>query len=63
MADRTFTLDEIRAAFWANFKGAGELWFPSREEEAAENATATRWEEFADRLTNGNPLAAFVVRP
>ncbi len=47
----TYTLDQIKSAFWENFHGCGELWFsylgsPKRNE----GCTQDSWEEFLEEL-------------
>ena len=45
-----YTLDEIKAAFWKHFEGAGELWFPYPEvnpdPDERSNAVEDEWGEF-----------------
>jgi hypothetical protein len=47
---QTFTLEEIKAAFWKHFKGAGELWFPAVDDSDAEQAVCDQWEQFTEAL-------------
>jgi hypothetical protein len=49
--EETFTLDEIKRAFWNNFHEKGEFWFgylgsPHVNEEMTEH----EWNEFEERL-------------
>lgn len=51
MAEKLFTLDEIRAAFWAEFNGAGEIWFPDPDRhENAEDFITAQWGQFCENL-------------
>lgn len=47
----TFTLEQVRQAYWKVFHGAGELWFDylGSPEENAES-TAEHWAEFEAAL-------------
>jgi hypothetical protein len=50
---KIFTLEEIKAAFWKNFKGAGEIYFGHNDkddEEYSEEATQEEWEDFLKYL-------------
>lgn len=58
MAEQAFTLEEIKAAFWKTFHGAGELWFPDpsmnaseRAKENANEAVDEQWCEFTKNIT------------
>ena len=47
----TFTLEQIKAAFWKNFHESGELWFSYLgSDEENQNATETHWQEFERAL-------------
>jgi len=55
--EKTFTLEEIKKAFWLEFHESGELWFPYRHDEdddegirEAEQVTGGFWEDFVDLL-------------
>jgi len=47
----TFTLDEIRRAYWRQYHKAGELWFDYLgSDKENEQATAAYWKEFEESL-------------
>ena len=58
MAEETYTLEEIKAAFWKAFHKSGELWFdylerpedPMPDEEHWNGATNGYWEDLRDAL-------------
>ncbi len=54
MPARTYTLEEIKVAFWAQFDGAGELWFSPEQPEAEDAWTQVEceWNEFVEKLEN-----------
>jgi len=49
-----YSLKQIKAAFWARFRGAGEIFFPYKgmgaSEEEVEGAVEDRWEDFLEEL-------------
>lgn len=48
---RTYTEDEIKAAFWKAFHGSGELWFGYEGMgEKADKLTDEFWQELAKAL-------------
>lgn len=49
---KTYTIEEIKKAFWEKFHESGELWFPgwSNEREGNELATKAHWMEFVQEL-------------
>jgi hypothetical protein len=49
--ERTYTLTEIKRAFWATFHKSGELWFPYRgPDDHCDRATESSWEQFKQGL-------------
>ena len=53
-AQRTYTEDEIRAAFWVEFHEAGELWYGNLGPPAENTADTERyWLEFLKALREG----------
>lgn len=50
MTEQTYTLEQIKAAFWREFHGAGELWFEYRGEKESSDATESGWESFLEEL-------------
>jgi hypothetical protein len=55
--ERLFTLDQVRAAFWKEFHGSGEKWFPyshpaddEKEKAYCTSATEDVWSEFQEVL-------------
>ena len=40
-----YPIDQIKAAFWEEFHGSGEIWFGEDADDLEE-----RWESFLDRL-------------
>lgn len=52
-SERTYTLTDIKRAFWAQFHQAGEVWFNyvgTPEENDA--STESEWAEFVEHLQN-----------
>lgn len=54
--ERTYTIEEIRSAFWGKFHESGEAWFPYWRGESRQNniETEMQWLEFAKELEQGN---------
>lgn len=51
MTEKTFTLSQIKQAYWAKFHESGELWFDYLgSEEENEEATNDNWDEFLKEL-------------
>lgn len=50
LGERLFTLEEIRAAFWKTFRGAGEVWFSYFDAAEADQGTEAEWESFTEYL-------------
>lgn len=50
----TFTLEEIKSAFWKTFRGCGELWFPyeklSYSSAEIDGAVEQQWGDFLENL-------------
>jgi hypothetical protein len=48
----TYTLEEIKQAFWGEFHESGELWFPNYTGDKQENQEVTEeyWYEFVEEL-------------
>lgn len=52
----TFTLDQIRRAFWATFHRKGEVWFNYLgSDEECEGSTEDEWETFRSELNTESP--------
>jgi hypothetical protein len=48
---KTFSLDEIKKAFWDEFHKSGELWFNYLgTEEKNESSTESYWNSFLEKL-------------
>jgi hypothetical protein len=48
-----FTMEEIKAAFWATFHERGEVWFDYlSDEQSCQEATEGQWEDFKEALQN-----------
>lgn len=63
--EKSFTLSQIKAAFWEKFHEAGELWFDYLgNKEDNESCTNSSWEEFFESLEKSaqQPLAVDVCR-
>ena len=46
-----YTLDQIRAAFWATFHKEGEIWFCYLgSEDENEESTVNHWQAFKEQL-------------
>lgn len=56
--ERTFTLAEIKAAFWSEFHQSGEQFFlypqMMASQQECEEATESYWRDFMDELTRSN---------
>lgn len=51
MDQKTYTLDEVKKAFWEQFHCAGEVWFNYLgTNEENEGSTKYRWEMFLENL-------------
>jgi hypothetical protein len=51
MTEKTYTLREIKTAFWSQFHESGELWFDYLgDDEENEICTNDYWEEFIECL-------------
>jgi hypothetical protein len=49
--EKSFTISQIKAAFWEQFHKAGELWFDYLgSEEDNQSCTNGSWEEFLESL-------------
>jgi hypothetical protein len=49
--EKRYTLAEIKAAFWATFHEAGEIWLPyGDDKEGNEEATEDWWGDFVEAL-------------
>lgn len=46
----TWTLDQIKDAFWAVFHESGELWFDYFSDDEATECTTQYWQEFRMKL-------------
>lgn len=65
----TYTIEQIKAAYWAEFHAKGELWFSYLgTDEQNESHTQVNWELFANRLNatiklpeTKEPAALYVV--
>jgi hypothetical protein len=56
---KTYTLDQIKIAFWKEFHESGELWFPYFHDYPNENieneeVTNSFWAEFLEELDKTN---------
>jgi hypothetical protein len=48
---KTYTLEQIKKAFWETFHRGGEFWFPYLcEEEVSEESTDDIWDSFTENL-------------
>ncbi len=51
---KCYTIEEIKAAFWAEFHEAGEVWFPytlvGESRVGCEEATEQHWQSFCEHL-------------
>lgn len=57
MTDATYTLDDIKKAFWKEFHCAGELWFvypPFGDKMECEQSTESFWWDFVESLNGEN---------
>ena len=53
---KTYTLDQIKKAFWEKFHKTGELWFNYLgTEKENEEITQREWEDFIDELNKISP--------
>lgn len=53
--ERTFTLDQIKRAFWDNFHESGEVWFDYLGSKSENQAMTTdQWKMFSDKLMQQN---------
>jgi hypothetical protein len=53
--ERTFTLDQIKRAFWDNFHESGEFWFSYLGSKSENQALTTeQWNMFSDKLMQQN---------
>lgn len=51
MEEETFTLEEIKRAFWANFYGVGEIFFDYLDNEETNNESVEiEWNTFLEEL-------------
>lgn len=51
----TYALEQIKAAYWAEFHAKGELWFNYLgTDEENEDHTQTNWEMFVNKLEKGD---------
>jgi len=49
--NRLFSVEQIKAVFWEEFHGAGELWFDYLgDEEENEDCTEGYWQDFLETL-------------
>ena len=49
--EKSFTLSQVKEAFWEQFHEAGELWFDYlSSKEDNESCTVSSWEEFLESL-------------
>lgn len=58
MSEKTYTLEQIKKAFWSQFHEAGELFFDylgSHEEN--ERCTVSTWEDFCEDLESAQQSA------
>ena len=48
----TYTLEQVKEAFWKTFRGAGELWFSYSEDdpEGMEEDVEAKWRDFLENL-------------
>jgi hypothetical protein len=53
--ERTFTLEEIKKAYWTEFHEAGEVFFSYSNEADSEETTESYWEDFVFALTGAYP--------
>ena len=52
LPDKTYTVDEIRAAYWKQFHEAGEFWFSNLgTSESNTRRTESYWKDFLEGLT------------
>lgn len=66
MSEKTYTLEQIKKAFWSQFHESGELWFNylgSHEEN--EGSTKIAWKDFVEDLDKicQTPLAPDTATP
>jgi len=59
MAEKTYTLAQIKAAFWKEFHESGEQWFPYGEEAwfekgHNEKVTGSYWDSFVEHLNEAS---------
>jgi len=52
MGMTTYTLEQVKEAFWKTFRGAGELWFSYSEDapEGMEEDVEAKWRDFLENL-------------
>jgi hypothetical protein len=52
MREKTYTLRQIKEAFWKEFHKSGEQWFSYFDDSEEENESCTNsyWEEFVEEL-------------
>ena len=53
MAEKKYTLETIKKAFWETFHESGEAWFPYSRivpEDECQETTTEYWEEFSVNL-------------
>ena len=48
--ERTYTVEQIKAAFWRQFYEAGELWFGDHRTSDKDALIETFWSEFTQEL-------------
>jgi len=49
--EKTYTLEQIKAAFWKQFHKSGEAWFDNYNyEEECTHATDGYWRDFQEKL-------------
>ena len=55
MITKSYTQEEIKAAFWKTFHESGELWFPNSDsEEENTEATDYKWAKFLEHLNQNS---------
>ena len=48
---KTYTIDQIKKAFWANFHESGELWFNYFDDDLQnQKSTEAEWNRFCEEL-------------
>jgi hypothetical protein len=52
--NKTYTIEQIKKAYWLSFHKSGELWFNYLgDEESNQSSTEEYWQEFEENLVLG----------